>query len=80
MLEWFAPTGKPVHILLSKADKLSNSEKVLTLRRVKQELAAMESVTAQLFSSLSRQGTEEATALIEGWFADTRQQAPQASE
>jgi len=80
MLEWFAPTGKPVHILLSKADKLSNSEKVLTLRRVKQELAAMESVTAQLFSSLSRQGTEEATTLIEGWFADTRQQAPQASE
>jgi GTP-binding protein len=33
MLDWFTPTGKPVHILLSKADKLSNSEKTLTLRR-----------------------------------------------
>ena len=32
MLDWFTPTGKPVHILLSKADKLSNSEKTLTLR------------------------------------------------
>ena len=26
MLEWFAPTGKPIHCLLSKADKLNRSE------------------------------------------------------
>ena len=69
MLDWFLPTGKPVHILLSKADKLSNSEKVLTVRRVKQELAKLERVTVQLFSSLSRTGTEEATSMIEGWLA-----------
>jgi GTP-binding protein len=56
-----------VHILLSKADKLSNSEKALTLRRVKQELAALDGVTVQLFSSLSRLGAEDAAVLIEGW-------------
>jgi len=67
MLDWFTPTGKPVHILLSKADKLSNSEKALTLRRVKQELMSQACVTVQLFSSLSRLGAEEAAALIEGW-------------
>jgi GTP-binding protein len=67
MLDWFTPTGKPVHILLSKADKLSNSEKALTLRKLKQTLAPFENVSVQLFSSLSRLGADEAAAVIEGW-------------
>jgi GTP-binding protein len=67
MLDWFAPTGKPVHILLSKADKLSNSEKAVTSRKVNQELAAWDNVTAQLFSSLSKLGADEAAAVVEGW-------------
>lgn len=69
MLDWFTPTGKPVHILLSKADKLSNNDKVQTLKRVKQAVAKYGNVSAQLFSSLSRLGTEEAAATIEGWLA-----------
>ena len=77
MLDWFAPTGKPVHILLSKADKLSNSEKVLTLKRVKQELAGNAAISVQLFSSLSRLGAEEAAVCIEGWLAPN---APPADE
>ena len=80
MLDWFAPTGKPVHILLSKADKLSNSEKALTLRRVKQELAALDSVSVQLFSSLSRLGAEDAATLIEGWLLRAQQGHPQTAE
>jgi GTP-binding protein len=77
MLDWFAPTGKPVHILLSKADKLSNSEKVLTLRGVKQELAALDNVSVQLFSSLSRLGAEDAAALVEAWLAEAQQRDAQ---
>jgi GTP-binding protein EngB required for normal cell division len=34
MLGWFAPTGKPIHVLLSKADKLTRQEQVLALREV----------------------------------------------
>ncbi|MFZ0105879.1 MAG: ribosome biogenesis GTP-binding protein YihA/YsxC [Thiobacillus sp.] len=67
MLDWFTPTGKPVHILLSKADKLSNSEKALTLRKLKQTLAPFDNVSVQLFSSLSRLGADEAAGVIEGW-------------
>ena len=74
MLNWFAPTGKRMHVLLSKADKLSNSEKTLTLRRVEQELAALNTVTVQLFSSLSRLGVEEAAAVVEGWLVQVPQQ------
>lgn len=70
MLDWFLPTGKPVHVLLSKADKLSNSEKVQTLRQVTQELVAFDGVSVQLFSSLSRMGADEATRQIEGWLAN----------
>ncbi|MHB0981826.1 MAG: ribosome biogenesis GTP-binding protein YihA/YsxC [Thiobacillus sp.] len=78
MLNWFAPTGKRMHILLSKADKLSNSERTLTLRRVEQELAALDKVTVQLFSSLSRLGVEEAAAVVEGWLVQApRQEAGQ---
>jgi len=73
MLDWFTPTGKPVHILLSKADKLSNSEKVLTLRRVKQVLQTYPQVSVQLFSSLSRLGEAEAGALLEGWLVQAQQ-------
>ena len=69
MLDWFAPTGKPVHILLSKADKLSNNARVLTLRRVRAEIAGPGMVSVQLFSSLSGLGADEAAAVIEGWLA-----------
>ena len=39
MLDWFAPTGKPVHILLTKSDKLSRQQATLMLNRVKSHLA-----------------------------------------
>lgn len=78
MLDWFLPTGKPVHILLSKADKLSNGERVQTLRHVRQELAGHATVTAQLFSSLSRLGADEATTMIEGWLVPVGEIAPAA--
>ena len=67
MLDWFTPTGKPVHILLSKADKLSNSERALALRKVTTELEPLDGVSVQLFSSLSRLGADAAAGVIEGW-------------
>jgi GTP-binding protein len=79
MLDWFTPTGKPVHILLSKADKLSNSEKVLTLRKVKQALDTLDKVSVQLFSSLSRLGADDATILLEDWLSQAQQGKPQSA-
>ena len=47
------PTGKPVHCLLTKSDKLSRSEQTLTLQKVRQQMkAANHDSTVQLFSSL----------------------------
>lgn len=65
LLDWYLPTGKPVHCLLTKSDKLSRSEQALILRSViKQMQAAQHDVTAQLFSSLKKEGIEEAEAAI----------------
>lgn len=69
LLDWYLPTGKPVHCLLTKSDKLSRSEQALTLRKViKQMQAANHHVTAQLFSSLKKEGIEEAEKAIERLF------------
>jgi GTP-binding protein len=70
MLEWFAPTGKPVHILLSKSDKLSRQQATLTLSRVKSHLAEhFPQCSVQLFSSLKKLGMDEAEKVIAAWFA-----------
>lgn len=70
MLEWFTPSGKPVHVLLTKSDKLSRSESTLTLNKVRKELKEGwgENITVQLFSSLKKQGVEEAEKVLGQWF------------
>jgi len=77
MLEWFSSTGKPLHILLSKSDKLSRQRATLTLNRVKSYLDEnFPGCTVQLFSSLKKLGTDEAENVIVGWFADGQKNAP----
>ena len=69
MLDWFCPSGKPVHVLLTKSDKLSRGEAGLTLVKVRKELLATwgESCTVQLFSSSKKLGVEEAETVIGKW-------------
>jgi GTP-binding protein len=73
MLDWFCPSGKPVHVLLTKSDKLSRGEASLTLNRVRKELIETwgnhyhSACTIQLFSSLKKQGVEEAEKVIGAW-------------
>lgn len=69
MLDWFCPSGKPVHVLLTKSDKLSRSESTLTLNKVRKELKEGwgENITVQLFSSLKKLGVEEAETAIGKW-------------
>jgi GTP-binding protein len=70
MLGWFRPTRRPVHVLLTKADKLTRSEQMLTLRKVRTRLEKLGgSASAQLFSSPGRSGIAEAEEVIAGWLA-----------
>lgn len=71
MLEWFAPTGKPIHCILTKVDKLNRNESTNALRQAQQVLDSYVDeegngfpFTVQLFSALKRVGIEEADAKI----------------
>lgn len=68
MIEWFVPTGRPTHVLLTKSDKLSRSQAAQTLQSVRRALAEYgPQLSAQLFSSLNKIGVEETEAAIGPW-------------
>jgi len=68
MLQWFRPTGKPVHVLLTKADKLSRAAAQKVLLGVDREVSAFApNFSVQLFSSLRKSGLEEAAAKFRNW-------------
>lgn len=68
LLDWLRPTGVPVHVLLSKSDKLSHQQSVATLKSVNASLQALgANYSAQLFSSPRKIGILEATKLIGRW-------------
>ncbi|MCB4359416.1 ribosome biogenesis GTP-binding protein YihA/YsxC [Quatrionicoccus australiensis] len=70
LIDWFRPTGRPIHILLSKADKLSRQEQTKALRSVTAEVATWgdaELYSVQLFSSLKKAGVEACEGVLAGW-------------
>ena len=73
MLDWFALQKKPIHVLLTKSDKVSKDKSLRTLNKINNELKEKwgkkfnVECSAQLFSSLKKQGIEKATEKIEQW-------------
>ncbi|MES2106418.1 MAG: ribosome biogenesis GTP-binding protein YihA/YsxC [Pseudomonadota bacterium] len=72
MLEWFAPSGRPIHCILTKSDKLNKNESANALRLARTVLSSYVDAqgqafpfTVQLFSALKREGIEEADAKIQ---------------
>lgn len=59
--------GRPLHVLLAKADKLSRNEATKVLRAANESLAG--AATAQLFSAHGKTGVEEARKVLEAWLS-----------
>nr|WP_311459780.1 ribosome biogenesis GTP-binding protein YihA/YsxC [uncultured Neisseria sp.] len=77
MLDFFHITGRPVHILLSKADKLSKNDQIKTLAAVKKSLKPYtdrQKISVQLFSSLKKQGMDEVNQVVDSWFDAHREE------
>ena len=77
MLDFFHITGRPVHILLSKADKLSKNDQIKTLAAVKKSLkpyTERQKISVQLFSSLKKQGMDEVNQVVGSWFDAHREE------
>jgi GTP-binding protein len=85
MLDWFGGTGKPVHILLTKADKLTRQESVNAQRGAEKELAGYRAagmpgeLSVQMFSALKRTGFEDAHAVLESWIAPKAEPTAEAT-
>jgi len=67
MLAMAEAVACPVHVVLTKADKLSRGRAAATLQATRKSLASRASV--QLFSALKGQGVDEARAVLETMLA-----------
>jgi GTP-binding protein len=70
LLDWAAEAEMPVHILLTKADKLGYGKAKQTLEQVQRELAPHPApLSVQLFSAVKGTGCDQAWQLLGHWLA-----------
>ena len=69
MLGYAVSRGLPAHAILTKADKLGRGAQGNAMLAVRKDMRAEygETVSVQLFSGESKQGVDEARAVIGGW-------------
>ena len=69
MVQWCEATGIPLHILLTKSDKLKRGPAQATMLSVKKELKARlaDKVSVQTFSALKNDGVEALRARLDTW-------------
>jgi GTP-binding protein len=79
MLDWALAAAMPVHILLTKADKLKKGPATSTLLKLRAELEPHRSlVSAQLFSALTHSGHEQLLAVLDHWLTAVDKKNPAA--
>ena len=73
MIGYAVSRGLPAHALLTKADKLGRGQQGNALLAVKKELVSLfgDTVSVQTFSGESKQGVDEARAVVNGWLGFT---------
>ena len=72
MLEFCWQINLPVHVLLTKADKFKRGKSKGILHGVKKELVDAPMTSVQLFSSLKKEGVEEARNQLQAlYFSDS---------
>jgi GTP-binding protein len=72
MIQWCLQSEIRLHILLTKADKLSFGASKTALLQVRKQLESHgDLVSVQLFSALKNQGVDELRAKLDQWLAPT---------
>src|SRR5215210_1123322 len=68
LLGWYAPSGRPVLVLLTKADKLARQHAMTALKESQAVLASrFPNATAQLFSAVDGTGLRTAQTTVNAW-------------
>ena len=80
LLDWIGPRQLPVHIVLSKSDKLTRQESILCRRAVEQAVSKRiekgHPITVQLWSALKKTGIEDLELQLKRWIGHTADTAP----
>ena len=72
LLQWAVSMKRPVHILLTKADKLPFGQQKNALLKVKKHLPSYGGqISVQIFSSLKKTGLQEAWQQLDTWLSDS---------
>lgn len=78
MLNWAQKAQMPVHLLLTKSDKLNRGAAKTTLLKVRTQLKNSglgANITSQTFSSLNKEGITELEQVLSHWLIDSHQQS-----
>jgi GTP-binding protein len=76
MIDWALSRELPVHVLLTKSDKISRSQAKNTLFKVQKQYEPYEAIfSIQTFSSLKRQGLETLHQVLDRWYGAADEQA-----
>ena len=67
MIKWLDSIGLPVHVLLTKSDKLSKSSQATEFKRIEKDLGSK--ISSQLFSSQSQDGIEVLEKSLTRWLS-----------
>ena len=67
MIDWAVKSSLPLHLLLTKSDKLKKGAAQNALLKVRAQTGAFPNVTVQLFSAFKTIGIAEAREVIAGW-------------
>lgn len=68
LVQWCADSQLPLHVLLTKADKLGRGAAKGQLLAATKQLAALgPDMSVQLFSALAKEGADELRARLNGW-------------
>ncbi len=71
MIDWAVAAGMPLHVLLTKSDKLKKGPAKSTLLQVRGQLAGhADLLSVQLFSALKNTGLEELCRVLDAWLTD----------
>lgn len=76
LLEWAGHSAMPVHVLLTKADKLNFGSAKGTLLQVQKQIARPGKVSVQLFSALNHSGMEQLQETLDDWLLGGESPAP----
>ena len=78
MIDWARQNGLPLHVLLTKSDKLKRGGVQDGIRKAREALEGMDA-TVQAFSSLKRLGVDVLSQRLDDWLEEAPDSSPDAA-